>query len=223
MNTINPETLKDFMNLRSSCRSYDSKPVNRAILEDIIETACLAPSGQNRQPWDFHVITSKKIILEIGELVNKKLEKISQTLEMEKEGKDFFNKYSAFFSFFEKAPVLVLVYAKKYNNLLKMLANDEDSGKIDQFIYDDTTHIQSASAAVMQMLLAAETHGLGACWNTNIMIAEKEISNYLNIRPVWSLMCLVSLGWPTLTEAVDDQNKPLKKRHAVKRVCKFYE
>jgi nitroreductase len=47
------ETLRS----RRSIRSYESRPVERKIIEEIIDCARLAPTAMNEQPWDFIVLT----------------------------------------------------------------------------------------------------------------------------------------------------------------------
>jgi nitroreductase len=42
---------------RRSVRTYQEKPVPRDVLETIIDTARLAPSANNIQPWEFIVVT----------------------------------------------------------------------------------------------------------------------------------------------------------------------
>ena len=44
---------------RTSCRSYEPKPVPRAHLELMLEAARLAPSACNKQPWRFVVVQDK--------------------------------------------------------------------------------------------------------------------------------------------------------------------
>lgn len=47
----------ELMQKRESVRSYDpARPVDRDIIDHIIETAALAPSAVNRQPWKFLVL-----------------------------------------------------------------------------------------------------------------------------------------------------------------------
>lgn len=41
---------------RYSCRAYDGRSVDRALLEQVFADALLAPSAVNRQPWKFMVI-----------------------------------------------------------------------------------------------------------------------------------------------------------------------
>jgi nitroreductase len=50
---------------RRSIRSYTGAPIPREDLEKIVDAGRLAPSGNNRQPWEFIVITDKGIINEI--------------------------------------------------------------------------------------------------------------------------------------------------------------
>lgn len=46
---------------RRSIRHYESREVPREILEDLADCGRLAPSGYNRQPWVFLVITDKEL------------------------------------------------------------------------------------------------------------------------------------------------------------------
>ena len=47
---------------RRSVRSYTGDPVPREDLEKIVDAARLAPSGHNRQPWEFIVVTDRGAI-----------------------------------------------------------------------------------------------------------------------------------------------------------------
>ena len=53
-----------FINLvkqRTSCRSYEAKPVPREHLELMLEAARLAPSACNKQPWRFAVVENEAL------------------------------------------------------------------------------------------------------------------------------------------------------------------
>jgi iodotyrosine deiodinase len=55
---------EDFLGLcrrRRSIREFSDKPVSRDILERILETAGTAPSGANKQPWQFVVVTDAEL------------------------------------------------------------------------------------------------------------------------------------------------------------------
>jgi nitroreductase len=48
---------------RESIRSYDpTKPVDKAVLERILEAGRIAPSAANRQPWRFLLISSREML-----------------------------------------------------------------------------------------------------------------------------------------------------------------
>jgi len=46
---------------RTSCRSYEPKPVPKESLELMLEAACLAPSACNKQPWRFVVVQDEAV------------------------------------------------------------------------------------------------------------------------------------------------------------------
>ncbi len=56
------ETIKK----RRSVREYTGDPVPRDHLEKIVDAGRLAPSGSNRQRWDFIVVTDKEIIQKLS-------------------------------------------------------------------------------------------------------------------------------------------------------------
>jgi nitroreductase len=45
---------------RRSIRRFLDKPVSREMIDEILEAARLAPSGSNRQPWRFLVVTDRE-------------------------------------------------------------------------------------------------------------------------------------------------------------------
>lgn len=51
---------------RTSCRSYEAKPVPREHLELMLEAARLAPSACNQQPWRFAVIQDEATRLQLA-------------------------------------------------------------------------------------------------------------------------------------------------------------
>lgn len=57
---------------RFSCRQFLDKPVDQAILRDILEKAGRAPSGGNLQPWHLYVIGGKRLT-EFKSIVQQKM------------------------------------------------------------------------------------------------------------------------------------------------------
>jgi len=69
-------TGKDFLDLilsRQSDRKYSDKPVEKEILERIIEAGRMAPSACNAQPWKFIVVTDADLISKLAEAASAKL------------------------------------------------------------------------------------------------------------------------------------------------------
>ncbi|KKJ77742.1 nitroreductase [Kiloniella litopenaei] len=55
---------RDFYSLmqrRRTIRDFSSAPVDRSIIENAIRTAGLAPSGANKQPWHFAVVSNPDV------------------------------------------------------------------------------------------------------------------------------------------------------------------
>jgi len=50
---------------RRSVRSYTGESIPKEHLETIVNAGRLAPSGNNRQPWDFIVVTDREMINEL--------------------------------------------------------------------------------------------------------------------------------------------------------------
>ena len=51
----------DVIKARGSIRSYKDKPISKQALLDILEAARMAQSADNRQPWEFIVVTHQAI------------------------------------------------------------------------------------------------------------------------------------------------------------------
>lgn len=63
--TFSPEEMKErsqaffkLVNSRRTVRDFDSRPIDPEVLDNIILSASSAPSGANKQPWTFCVVTN---------------------------------------------------------------------------------------------------------------------------------------------------------------------
>ncbi len=51
---------------RESIRSYDpTRPLDKAVLERILDAGRIAPSAANRQPWRFVVVSSREVLMQV--------------------------------------------------------------------------------------------------------------------------------------------------------------
>jgi nitroreductase len=72
---ITNETLKTIYQ-RRAVRKYKDQPVDKALIEQIIDAGRMAPSAMNRQLWKFYVMTDKKKIRELSPTIVKVANKV---------------------------------------------------------------------------------------------------------------------------------------------------
>src|SRR5512136_1741303 len=59
----------DVLRTRRTVRSYTSEPVSRLALQELIDSAVLAPTGMNLQPWAFTVVTDQEVMRKLNAIV----------------------------------------------------------------------------------------------------------------------------------------------------------
>lgn len=186
--------MKDFWDVikgRRSVRSFGDKEVPDEYIEKILKAAHVAPSGSNQRNWEFIVIKDKQGKEELKEIVVKRIDEISSKIVSEKAKREFKN-YSKYFTFFSDAPVVIAVVMKPYDSLTaRILKRYLADAK-----YESMAGIESVSAAIENMLLAATALGLGACWMTGPLIAKGELQKAIGISNPSELVALVPIGFP---------------------------
>jgi len=55
---------------RASVREYKSEPVDKALLEKLVDAGRRAPSARKVEPWEFIVVTDEKALKELGRIAN---------------------------------------------------------------------------------------------------------------------------------------------------------
>lgn len=212
---MTPASFADLAARRASAREFAPRPVPRGEIEELLRVATLAPSGQNRQPWAFHVVTNPSRVGALAGLVETACDRLAPLVHPDHAA--LFSNYRKYFGFFRESPALVFVAARPYESMRALFRDDADPALLPEA--DDTTHVQSASAAVAHLLLSAQERGLSACWNTNVLVARREIESDLAIRAPWRLLAMVCLGYPR-----EGAPPPApKKRHPVSRVTTWHE
>ena len=54
---------------RRAVRKYKNKPVEKEIIEQIIDAGRMAPSAINMQPWKFYILTNKEDIIAFSKAI----------------------------------------------------------------------------------------------------------------------------------------------------------
>ena len=103
--------LKEAIQSRRSVRRYQDKGVSRELLEELMESACWAPSADNLQPWYFVVLTKQEDIERMRETMERVSEEIRPHLEeLFPRHPRVVNETSAFLRRLGGAPVYVLAF-----------------------------------------------------------------------------------------------------------------
>jgi iodotyrosine deiodinase len=108
--------LLDLMQHRRSVREFSDQPVSEEIIRNIILTASTAPSGANKQPWSFCVVTNPIIKSHIRQAAEKE-EYENYHGRMSEEWVENLKPLQTDWSkpFIETAPYLIVVFKKIYN------------------------------------------------------------------------------------------------------------
>ena len=157
---------------RRSIRKFDTRDVDKKLIDTIISNGILAPSSKNKQPWNFMVVkgsTKNKIgnmMLDWVEKSNPGASlKILEANSVYKTGVSF-----------REAPVAILVYKDKTDELS---LND----------------VLSIGACMENMFLTATDLKLGALWLTAVTYVEDDINKLLNVENK-QLVSTLLIGYP---------------------------
>ncbi|MFX0182113.1 MAG: nitroreductase family protein [Candidatus Hodarchaeota archaeon] len=102
-------------NQRRSIRQFSRKPVPREVIENLIKTAGTAPSGANKQPWTFVVVSDPELKHKIR-ITAEKVEKGFYKQRISEEWRqDLLPLGTGWHKpFLEDAPYLIVVFQQNY-------------------------------------------------------------------------------------------------------------
>lgn len=165
---------------RRSVRSFSDRPIPREALLNCIEAAAQAPSGANKQPWTFVVVTDpdiKRKIREAAEEVEKEhyAGRASERwlLDLEPLGTDEHK------PFLEHAPALIVVFAQRYGATK-----------------DDLHYYVSESVGIATGFLLAALHRAGFATLTHTPSPMKFLGDILGRPENEKAYMLIPVGYP---------------------------
>lgn len=105
----------EMMAQRRTVREFSDKPVPREIIEDAIRAAGRAPSGANKQPWHFAVISSQEAKSQLREAAEEE-ENLFYSQRASEEWLQDLKPFGtdAHKPFLERAPYLIVVFRELY-------------------------------------------------------------------------------------------------------------
>jgi nitroreductase len=176
----------DAIHRRRAIRRFHPTPVSRGDIQTILDAANWAPSAMNRQQWGFIIVTGKKIG-EMGGSFKKMIENFTRNWDSTRmRGSPLTREeFIRFAATYGGAPVVIVILT--------------DVGETPDF---RKANLESASAAMQNLLLAATALGLGTCWMTGPLQDENELKCILEIPKDKEIVAVTPLGYPDgITEA----------------------
>jgi len=191
-------TVKEAIQQRRSIRKFLDKPVPAEMINEILEAARLAPSGSNRQPWRFIVVTDPEERARLRQIC--------------------WNQ-----AFIEQAPVVFVCCAdltayaqpsrlKRSQEFIDYGVTETLSGLFADPEFrtallnmpdpDLGTFLAAAVAntyiATEHMVLTATALGLGSCW-VGALGGEGELNNMFDLPKTTVVVAVLPVGYPAMT------------------------
>ncbi|MEM2110794.1 MAG: nitroreductase family protein [Candidatus Bathyarchaeia archaeon] len=205
---------------RRSVRNFTGEGIPREDLEKIVDAGRLAPSGNNRQPWDFIVVTDREMIKKLAmstERLPSSRKPIYWIVQASTETAGVFIDIAAGFPTKEEAEKWKAEEERQRKEtsprqslrVIPLYPADtvhrwmEKAGAIIAVVMDTTSRwwLEDGSAAVENMLIASTALGYGSCWLEGYTNPhEEEFKAFLGVPKERKLFTLVAIGvaeeWP---------------------------
>lgn len=172
---------------RRSVRRYKPDAVDPETIERLLRAAIAAPSAHNRQPWRFAVVVSLDRKAALARQMGERLR--TDRLRDGDDQSDIERDVERSHARITSAPVIIVVC---------LTMQDMD-------FYPDPARnrcehlmaVQSTAMAGANLLLAAHTLGLGACWLCAPLFCPDVIGDALGLPAHWQAQGMVTLGYPS--------------------------
>jgi len=173
-------TLTELLAWRRDVRHFDTRPVDPAVLERLLDIACLAPSVGHSQPWRFVRIVTPTVRSAIYAHVEQEVRVAGEIYAA-----DELAVYSRFkLQGLDQAPEWIAVYCDETGGAGRGLGRQTMP----------ETLRYSVAMAVHTLWLAARAEGLGLGWVS--ILRPDHIDRILLVPEGWRLVSLICIGWP---------------------------
>lgn len=189
---------------RRSVRRYGAQPIPRALLRELVGIATHAPSNFNRQPWHFVVFDSPAWIAALTGLLKRAVTRVERQ-DCSGDLYNVLNHVRTWLFPLETSAAIVLAFYKPHSETLDdMLSGLLESGNAAAY----NPNLLSLGMAIQNLLLAAESAGLGACMHSGpLPFLRGTVNRLLHLPARLELAGLISLGWPDETPVMPPHRK----------------
>lgn len=194
---MNSDDLFNLMAQRRSVRRFADTPVEQSVIEQLIAAAGWAPSNHNRQGWKFLVWQDKQKIEAMACTIREEIKNLCE--QAHRLAKDHGSELVYYSGIFETAPVVILAMHKMSPAISRTILEKSDSMKI-------SSEAISTAMAVQNMLLLAESLGLGTCVMTAPLLATK-VWRQQELPAGFEPTCLIAVGYPAEKPAAPRRKK----------------
>ena len=184
--------LQQTIEKRASIRSFRDTEIPIEDLKHLVRMGGQAPSVNNYQPWKFYVITNREKLRQMAYKVQQRIEELPPNQSIA--SRNIKSQVEWFATFFEDAPAVIALSMEDYESVLEkgVTMSHQDIN-----ILRNYPDIQSAGAAIQNILLSAVDKGYGACWLSAPMMAKEDLEQIIGMPGSHHLMAFVAVGIPS--------------------------
>ena len=200
--------LNENIKSRRSIRKFTDTPVSDDVINEIITSACYAPSACNSQCWKFIVLKDKEMISKLSDAVTKGFTCFYDGFAPDE---NFLSSRINHATFFRNAPVVICVFMTRmsyHDKRVEDIFSSKGYSHHEMLLAMGEPDVLTIGAAIQNILLTIHNKGLGACWMNDPIIANLEICKLLNTPNDARLMSIIPVGYPAYSPR-DKQIKPL--------------
>jgi len=178
--------LKQAIYARRAVRAYSSEPLDRAVIEHLIDAAIQAPSAVNEQPWAFTVVQNSALLKQISSKAKAFMLAAPPKRLSGSHMQDLLADPD--YDIFYHAPALIVICNTKVG----------------------AWAVEDCALAAENLMLAACAEGLGSCW---IGFAQGWLGcadgkTAIGLPATWTPMAPIIVGHPQSVPPPVPRNKP---------------
>jgi nitroreductase/NAD-dependent dihydropyrimidine dehydrogenase PreA subunit len=184
---------------RRSVRNFKDEPVPDHLIRRVLEAGRFAPSGGNCQPWQFIVITDRKLIDQMDEAVWTMMNGMYTAYRDDELVKTMEPVVETAPHAFDPRVALGGIGAIARKNMRPSLG-----APCVILLVGDARAIGGIELAMgicgQNMNLVANSLGIRACWVGFLASGVAPIADKINLQPNWSVYSTMVLGWPAFNQ-----------------------